>query len=97
MKGGGGKMGSGTVNLRDEAYWHHVCNLKEIDISKHVSGGFSVKLCNRRGYDRNKERAPVVWKSITRCSRQEPSSQYSDKRKRLGKYVNVKVETLDIY
>ena len=90
MMKAGRKIGSKTVNVRDKAYWHHIFALKDSTYPNMSQAAFLQN--DATGKDiigtRRKCKSFVKYYKMFKAGTLLPNS---NKRKRLGKYVNVKL------
>ena len=85
------KIGSKTVNMRDKAYWHHLCALKDLTYPNMSQAAFLRN--DTTGKDRLGTRSKCQsFGKYYKMFKAGNILQNSNKRKRLGKYVNVELK-----
>ena len=87
----GRKIGSKTVNVRDNSYWHHICALKDSTYPNMSQADFLQN--DATGKDmigtRSEFQSFGNYYKMFKAGTLLPNS---NKRKRLGKYVNVRLK-----
>ena len=84
----GRKIGSKTVNVRDKSYWHHICALKNSTYPNMSQATFLRN--DATGKDRIGTRSEFQsFENYYRIFKARTLLPHSNKRKCVGKYVNV--------
>ena len=89
----GRKIGRNTVNVRDKAYWHHICTLK--DLTYPIMSQAAFLRNDTAGKDMIGTR--IEYQSLGKYYNMFKAGNLlpnSNKRKQLGKYVNVELKLM---
>ena len=87
----GKKIGSKTVNVRDKAYWHHICAIKDSTYPNMSQADFLQNDATGKDMIGTRSGCQSFGKyyNMFKAGTLLPNS---NKRKRLGKYVNVELK-----